>query len=378
MDEVIKLLFTSDIHLGIDSDMLKISNDERMNTFRRIISIAREFDILMIAGDLFHTVDTDPKVYHDLDRELSYLRESGTEVIFSPGAGDLDSSGKVAGEIKSLSFSHLFSGDENDMIYRYSKGNQLCTVHGYPASAKYDLSMIRKVEAGGINIGLFYAGFYSKNGNGEVSSRAIQREDIKSMGLDFYAMGNNHNFRIFKVMDRIIGVHPGTPEPVSIDETGERYIISIYAKENRIENIRRLSINSIKIQELEIDCSETGSFEQVLEKIEENASGKVVLRLQLNGIRTFKINTDEIEKYRELYMDLIIEDYSVPSFGIFLEEYTSEESIRGEFSRILNRRIEKDEIPDIVDKFDLYKLIKIFVNDGVESLEEYFCSITGA
>jgi hypothetical protein len=179
-------------------------------------------------------------------------------------------------------------------------------------------------------------------------------------------------------MDRIIGVHPGTPEPVSIDETGERYIISIYAKENRIENIRRLSINSIKIQELEIDCSETGSFERVLEKIEENASGKVVLRLQLNGIRTFKINTDEIEKYRELYMDLIIEDYSVPSFGIFLEEYTGEESIRGEFSRILNRRIEKDEIPDIVDKFDLYKLIKIFVNDGVESLEEYFCSITGA
>jgi hypothetical protein len=77
-------------------------------------------------------------------------------------------------------------------------------------------------------------------------------------------------------------------------------------------------------------------------------------------------------------MDLIVEDYSVPSFGIFLEEYTKEESIRGEFSRILNRRIEKEEIPDIVDKFDLYKLIKILVNDGVESLEEYFCSITDA
>ncbi len=378
MEEVIKLLFTSDIHLGIDSEKLKISNDERMNTFRRIVSIAREFDILMIAGDLFHTVDIDRKVFRELERELKYLQESGTEVLFSPGAGDLDKSGKVADEIKNLSFSHLFSGDEKDMSYGFSKGDQLLTVHGYPASAEYDLSSIRCIKSGGINIGLFYAGFSSKNGNSEVSPRTIQREDIKSMGLDFYAMGNNHNFRIFKVMDRIIGVHPGTPEPVSIEETGERYIISIYAKENRIENIRRLSINSIKIQEMKIDCSETGSFEQVLEKIEENASGKIILRLQLNGIRTFKIDTDEIEKYRELYLDLIIEDSSVPSFGIFLEEYTGEESIRGEFSRVLNRKIEKNEVPDIIDKFDLYKLIKIYVNDGVESLEEYFCSITGA
>lgn len=378
MEEVIKILFTSDLHLGIDSEILKISNDERMNTFRRIVSIAREFDILMIAGDLFHTIDGDRKLFYDIERELKYLKESGTEVFFSPGAGDLDSRGNVADEIKQLGFSHLFSGDKNDMVYSFSKGNQQLTVHGYPASAKYGLSEIRKIEPGGINIGLFYAGLHSKNGGSEVSSGFIRKEDIKSMNLDFYAMGNNHNFRIFKVMDRIIGVHPGTPEPVTIEETGERYIISIYVKGNKIENIRRLSINSIKIQEMKIDCSEIGSFEQLLEQIEENASCKTVLRLQLNGIRTFKIDLDEIEKYKELYLDIIIEDGSVPSFGIFLDKYTEEESIRGEFSRILTMKIENGEVPEIINKFDLYKLLKIYVSDGVESLEEYFCSITNA
>ncbi len=378
MDEGIKILFTSDIHLGIDSGDLKISNDERMNTFRRIASIAREFDLLMIAGDLFHTRDTEPKIYHDFNWELRFLHESGTETIFSPGTGDLDERGKVSDEVRNLEFSHIFSGDEKEMIYGFSKGDQLLTVHGYPASAEYDISRIRRVESGGINIGLFYAGFFSKNSNSEAGVRSIQREEIRSMDLDFYAMGGNHNFRIFKVMDRIIGVYPGTPEPVSIEETGERYIISIYSKENRIENIRRLSINSIKIQEMEIDCSEVNSFEQVLERVEENASGKIILKLTLKGIRNFKLNMEELEKQRELYMDLIIKDSSVQSFEMFLNEYTREESIRGEFSRILNRRIEKDDVPDSIDRSDLYKLIKIYVNKGIESLEDYICSITGA
>ena len=50
---MMKILLMADLHLGAVSPDTGIDDSVRLDTFKKIVSLAHEHDILIIAGDLF-------------------------------------------------------------------------------------------------------------------------------------------------------------------------------------------------------------------------------------------------------------------------------------------------------------------------------------
>ena len=92
----IKILLTSDIHLGLGGAGAPVPEKARMNTFKRIVSLAREHDILLIAGDLIDCVALDKETLDVIRAEFNGLRESNVEILLTPGPGELTPEKTVA------------------------------------------------------------------------------------------------------------------------------------------------------------------------------------------------------------------------------------------------------------------------------------------
>lgn len=373
MDNEVKILLTSDLHLGLSGGELNMPERVRISTFKKISSLARDHDILLVAGDLFHRSDPGSEVVETVKNEFQMLSDSGVEVILTPGVGEINKSGNIADILGSLNISKIFSSKEIEEPYHITKSGQDFYFYGVPASCNYDISGIKKVSESGFHVGLFHVDFNPADGNSGSTVYSLQKSDIKTLQLDFYALGYSHNFRMFKIMDRIIGAYPGTPEPVTFSETGDRYIISFTVKNSEISNIRRLSVNSVKVVDEEIDCGLIETRAMFLKKISSFKSKKTILRIKLKGKRNFAIDKNEIYSEREEFCDLLIVDESFKMIGAIIDEFGNENSIRGEFCRLLREK--SGTFQDDIDMEKLAYIVNILTERGNRSVEECLCSL---
>ena len=203
----------------------------------------------------------------------------------------------------------------------------------------------------------------------------IQKNEIKALGLDFYAFGFNHNFRMFKILDRIIGVCAGSPESTSFAETGDRYVISIVVRESRLYQIKRLTVNSMKLFENRIDCSDLVTMGPLKELLENSRSKKTIQRIVLEGTRNFVLRLHELQKYKGEFFKLEIIDRSVPTIDSLIEEFQYEGTLRGEFFKIMKDRMDRGDLPHEIDMKDLAVSLGVITRDGFENLEDWLCNM---
>ena len=369
----IKILLTSDIHLGLGGAGAPVPEKARMNTFKRIVSLAREHDILLIAGDLIDGVALDKETLDVIRAEFNGLRENNVEILLTPGPGELTPDKTVAPFLFDLRATYIFTSPEAAVPYTFTKEDQRVYFYGIPSSYSHDIAKIKKTSNDGFHIGLFHVEFEIENGGPRESVFKLHKKSLKKLELDFYALGHNHNFKMFKVADRIIGTYPGSPEATGFGETGDRYVISISLKNNEIFQIKRLSVNSVKICDSVIDCSAPES-QNAMHKILDESKGKnVVHRLTLTGFRDYVLNRESINQYKDLYLDVVFCDESIPTVNTQINEYGSGESIRGEFYRNLKEDIKKGSVPAEVDLDTIAKLLHTVSTLGYEHLEEWLC-----
>lgn len=375
MDAEIKIFFMSDLHLGIKNDDIYIPDYARVNTFKRIAAIAREHDILLIGGDLIDSGSVSNDVIELVKTEFRNLRNANTEIIYTPGIGELGDRETMHPFILDFNASCVFSSVVNATPYLYMKNGQKLYVYGVPATVGFDISKIGKISEEGFHLGLFHvdSDFESDKNNSLVYR--LQKNDIRSLGLDFYSFGFGHNFRMFKIMDRIIGVCPGSPESTSFGETGDRYAISIVIKENRLYQLKRLTVNSMKLYENRIDCAGLVTMGPVKELLENNKSKKAIQRLVLTGVRDFVLRDYELQKYKTEFFKLDIVDQSVPTIDSLIEEFQYENSLRGEFYKILKEQIDQNNLPHDIDRLDLAVSLNKMTRDGFENLEVWLCNL---
>ena len=377
--KTIKILLTSDIHVGLDKKGFLISEKIRNSTFKKIISLARDHDLLLIAGDLIDNVNIDIKLLNMIKSEIKFLQDNGTEVIYTPGLGELKEDGTVSSVVSDLNVKYIFNNPEFTGPYNFKYDDQNIYIYGKPAVNGNDLSNIKKETLDGFHIGLFHVDYDSKVNNdlSELQAYSIDKNDIRELDLDFYALGHNHKFKIFKAVDRIIGVYPGSPESSSYKETGDRYVISIEINNNEIQYIKRLTVNSLKIDEIVYDCSNGKDFNSVMEDMLEKKSKRVIQRLILKGERNFEI-PKQLKILKNVFYNFQIIDESNFSLDFLLNEYADENSIRGEFYKILKEKIEQNEISKEIDLKDLAISLNILTKKGFESLEEWLCNLSNA
>ncbi len=369
---MIKLLLTSDLHLGA-GDSFGVSNAERIETFKKICSLAREHDLLLIAGDLFDTADPGNETLSCVQREFALLAEMGVDIVYTPGDREIGENGTLYHVVHNAGVSHLFNGAEAMSMFEWRKHGEPLYIYGCPAARGSDIAQTHKRSRDGFHIGLFHADFSFEDEPDNPRMYILQKGDIRSLNLDFYALGHHHYFKLFKFQNRIIGAYAGSPEAADLSETGDRYVLSIAIDGNEIYQIKRLAVNSLTIRDLSIDCGECGSPEDLYWRVKEHASPKTILKLRATGFRRFAISREAIHAAGECCRKLYFQDDTTPSPGALIDEHRNEDTLRGEFYKLLELKIAGGEIPAGIEIEELAKILGALTRSRRYSPEDWLC-----
>jgi len=357
--DTVKILLTSDIHLGIERLSPLISRDERFNTFKNIASIAAEHDIFLMAGDILHTGLIDKSYFDAINSELADVIGKGTEIYCTPGSGEMEQPVSFPGILSGLKTTWTFSGENNSTMIKSDKGDIF--IYGTPAD-------ITRKEKNGFHLGLFYADF-SPQSTEKKEPGSIGKKEIKNMNLDFFALGKNHSFRVFRFSERILGAYPGTPEPCSLDECGERFVISIEVEDNRINSFKRIPVNTVTVNTHEIDCTTITSEKELISSIKNSGNRDTMYRIELLGSRNFAAGRILKEELTGYYRGLKIIDRTLLSQAAFMEESSSGNGFKGMFFRNLSHSIKIN--PHMNPDFNLIK--ELFSDHGNKTGGVLFC-----
>jgi DNA repair exonuclease SbcCD nuclease subunit len=372
---MLKILATSDLHLGLTEVSGFIPHEARMSTFTRICGLAREHDVLLIAGDLFHSTDIPRALLETVAGSFKTLRDGGTSVLLVPGEGELSDTGSVSPLLYQLNASHVYTGTDETMVYTHSKGGDVIHFYGWPASGGNEVVTIKKRnDAGGMHMGIFHADFSLSDEERGQKVYMLQREDLKLLDLDFYILGHHHFFKLFKFHNRIIATYPGSPESTCPDETGDRYVLSITVDGNDIYQIKRLAINTFCVREIMLDCSRAASFAAITDILDKNKSPHTILRLSLEGERKFQVDRSVIDDFSKDYGALIVDDRSVPALQVLADELSRGGNLRAEFFTLLREKIAGGNVPRDIDRASLQQVLHAISRKGHYIPEDWSCA----
>jgi DNA repair exonuclease SbcCD nuclease subunit len=369
---MVKILLTSDIHLGLDDDDAPVPGAVRAGTFRKIAALAREHDVLLVAGDLFCRSDVDAEIVDLVSEEFGKIRNRETEILLTPGECEMDAEGAAASSLNLLNVSRIFDESSSEPFV-ITRGGQSVYVYGVPPLNGSAMQNISRQSNEGFHIGLFHGDI---NLNGEEMNDCplvITRQDLKRMNLDFYALGHYHNYKLYKNLGVVIGAYPGSPEAVTFGEPGERYVLSMIVGSDRIQQIKRLTINSKVVEVLDLDCSVLGSARDVLKKLEECCSPKKICQLRLTGERNFILTPDEIAAAGKGFDNLILCDESLPTIEVLIRNYKNENTLKGDFFSVLEERFGNNDIPADIDPEGFNRILNRISGSGFYKPEDWLC-----
>ncbi len=345
---MLKILLTSDLHLGMGDELSPVPESARLSTFRKICGLAREHDVLLVAGDLFHRTEATEDCLATVRAEFEELRARGVETIMVPGEHECTETGATADLLAGLGAAHLFSGDGRDACFTMSHNGQTLWVYGAPAARRDLLNAVRRNDEPGFHAGLFHADFRLKDDDTPADVPILRKSDIRAMQLDFYALGHLHFFKLFKFRNRIIGACAGSPEAASAGETGDRFVLSIMVQNDEIYQIKRLAVNSMRLDALNFDCGETRP-DDILGQLAQRMSPRTVMTCTLTGRRDYDLDQRVLDKLSRAYHTLVIRDETLPGLRVLINAYCAEKSLRGDFFRLVRERVSGPGIPGSVN-----------------------------
>ncbi len=330
--DTVKILLTSDLHLGMERVNPLISRDERLNTLKKIGDLAAEHQILLLAGDILNASYIDRGHIDAINDELLRVSDSGTEIFLTPGNGEMEQGGSVYNALSDLKTTFTFENSNKDTMVKSGKGE--IYIYGSGNIDSQIPADLTRCEKNGFHIGLFHADF-SPQSTDKGAANCIGKKEIKQMNLDFFALGKNHGFRLFRFSERLLGAYPGSPEPCSLDECGERFVISIDIENNRIASFRRIPINTISVNSREIDCSAVNSESDLISTIKNSGDMNALNRIELLGTRDFSTGPALREELSGCFRGLKVIDRTELTQRAFIEEASAEPGFRGMFFRNL-------------------------------------------
>jgi DNA repair exonuclease SbcCD nuclease subunit len=375
MDNEIKILLTSDIHIGAGDGGSPLSDESRISTLRKILNSSLNHDMLLIAGDLIQADTISDTTLARMKTEISSAVSRGAVILYTPGSSDLINGTDLHSGLDDALFTRIFNGDQPVQPFEFMKGSEKIKVTGsnrgtaslIPAEADEDDKTFR--------IALLYAQFESCIQKDHKNIFSMNKTELKDINCDFYALGSYHNFRIFKSGGRIIGAYPGTPEPYSTDETGDRFALSFTVSDGKIATVKRLIINTASIINREIDCSRPSAYNDLKKISESERSSSVLLNLSLSGSRSFSLDNPPIFNQDDWHR-ILINDKSVPGPETGLMKYMHEDSFRGEFIRTITARI--NDVQNDIPVENIYTFITAMIESDTAAMEAMLCSLKNA
>lgn len=356
---MISFLLFSDLHLGASHD--GPSNDEkRLETLKRIIRIGMEHDLILIAGDLFHGKPSDELVL-EVTKIFSECEKKGIKILISPGENEVGVDGNTLAELLNLPSCFVFSNFVKSNEFFFEKSGEVINIIGMPSNPLAKMPHVNKTEEKLFTVGLFHSEVNLEKKDAETSTMLLSKNDMIKSGIDFFALGHVHNFKIFKHNNNIIGIYPGSCEPFSFEERGDRFAVSVVVVNGRISQIKRMVVNSIVVDEYSFLCDEFDSMQKLLDAIEPKKSKYKAMRIVFRGMRKFLLENEKLENLHNDFFRLVIDDVSEPSLEVLIAQFQNEKSFRGDFFKRLSQELNEGRIPPNIDRDEIARVLWYFI-----------------
>jgi len=334
----LKIVHCADIHFdsamsGLsDTSKINIRREEMKETFKKIIELCENADMLLIAGDLFDGKNVSKSTLSFLKDSFASIPETKVYII----AGNHDYMGAD-------SVYRRFDFGEN--VYVFDTEMECIE------EAEYDIYGMsfktandeRKMLEGfcvknpqKINICLMHANL------GGADYNPIKIYDIEKSGLDYLALGHIHKASEIKRVGATYYAYSGSPEGRGNDETGEKGVYAIELLKGNAASTHFIPTCSRMYIDEEIDVTDAVNYEEILEKINEKHCGeKHIYRFTLTGSCNFVVDTGVLE---EKISGFCVTVRDKTSASADLESLSKEFSLKGLFAKIAISN--RDDMPE--------------------------------
>lgn len=334
-----KFIHIADVHLGVKPDRGKLwSNDraqEIVDSFDNILAICQEqeIDMLLIAGDLYHTPPTE-KELKDLDYKLRKLDKTKTIII--AGNHDYIEENSPWETYEFTSDTVVFPRDRAAKLY-YDDINVCVTGYSYGRQEYKEriLEKLRPGKEGAYNILLGHGG--------DKNHMPFSKEKLARLGFDYVALGHIH--KPAHILKNKMAFS-GSLEPIDYTDTGKRGYIYGEVNDENVTRIKWIPCNKRSYINMALELEPDYTNSEIISVVEDNIKelgveniyrimlkGKVDSNLEINLsglVRRYNIN-EVINKTESDYdINELLEGNENNLLGRFIKSLSNKSSIKDE------------------------------------------------
>lgn len=319
-----KFVHCADLHLdsafsGLsDGTRAAIRQQELRRTFLSIIELAKNADVLLIAGDLFDRNVVEPETIRVLKQGFASLGD--TRVLIVTGNHD---------PLCENDFYRLIDFPENVHVF----GTEMekltiadCDVFGisFGHNVEADPLLSTALPLSGRPSVLLMHGDLG----GMEDYNPISRESLAASGVSYVALGHVHSYMIEKA-GKTTYAYPGCPEGRGFDETGDKGVIVGEVTEAGV-TCEFVSLCQRKHHELTIDVTGLATQEEMIGAIRSKGlNEKDLYKLILTGETEFSPDSDVLKSaFDDLFF---VKMYDRTKRPLDIDALAKESGVRGMF-----------------------------------------------
>lgn len=349
----IKIMHMADVHFGrpvsgLDENLRNVRRQETRAAFCDALKIANErnVDVVLIAGDLFDSSETDKSTVNFIKAELKKIEH--IPVLVSPG--NHDPLGNAYRMLDDGSCSNLTVFTEKAAVKTFADKGFAVYGIGFDNEV-VDQPLLKNLKAeksSFVNIAVIH---------GELAADSVynpvKESDIAQSDMDYVALGHVHTFSGIKKAGNTNYAYSGTLEGGGFDECGEKgVIIGIVSKEKC--ELEFLKICKRCYRTVEVDVTGAQTLQKIIDRVKAVTPDKNDLyKIVLTGVRSEKIPAGVIENEVEAFY-VKTTDCTRGAYNI--EEIAKDYTIGGLFAKKVLERMQNcsaEEKTDLLKAADV-------------------------
>ncbi len=341
MDEEVKIIHTGDLHLGMTFKSLgeksKLHRRDCQDVFSNIIdlTITEKADALLIAGDLFDKSNPSKSIVSFVIGELKRLKEGNIPVFIITGNHDPYKKDSLWFSYKFPS--NVFIFDSNNLEPK-AIGNLEIYGLAYINDTKEPLKGFSAKKSDRFKIGLIHGSTTNiKEDDPEYNYRPITKTQINNSGLNYIALGHFHDLLDLKT--KVKCFYSGSPEGLNFKNKPDSGVLIVSYKRGEV-SVKHHKTAIREFHNIEIDCTKMDNDSEIRKTLQKNKDENKILRLILRGSPSLDFHLDK---------ELLEEEFSSDYFYLKIDDkihipdnLQEDETIRGQFIKLVNREIKKE------------------------------------
>jgi DNA repair exonuclease SbcCD nuclease subunit len=240
--------------------------------FERIVQLAirEKATFVLFAGDIHDCATPDLKAQLTFFNGVKRLDEEGIASCII--RGNLDHLGGVQTNLDWPASTRIFAagasapqrfcvdGEEVAAVYGTSFPRMSVpeSTHGFCKPEARDRSLFR--------IGMIHANVGGQVGHDSYSPCSV--DELGALDIDYWALGHVHYHRIVKEHSPTV-VYPGSPQALSIRETGEHGCVVVRVDESRQCKVEFVATDSVRFASLSREIGDVPTLDKWTEQVEE-------------------------------------------------------------------------------------------------------------